>query len=129
MNTLNIVLLLAAITTLCSCIEIPIIDLEETSSEEGKQGLAIKLGKACEEVGFFIVVGHGIDQNILDNTWNITRKFFDLNLEEKVKFELDQVIYPFGYTSLGGEVLSSGKNIDSGYKVKNYADLKEMFSM
>ena len=59
--------------------------------------------------------------------------FFDLPTEEKIKYVFPQNINPFGYTALGGEVLSLGKaaekNIKSEQAFFSAPDLKEMFTI
>lgn len=114
-------------------VEVPIIDIGALrgDSENLKVDVATLILRACEDVGFFIIVNHGIDEQIVQNIWNSTYQFFDLPEHEKTKFIKPQHEYPFGYTKLGGEILSAGKNveIDSDKQALNAPDLKEMFSI
>ena len=41
--------------------------------------------RACEEIGFLIVTAHGVDQSIVDEIDRVSRMFFDLPLEEKLR--------------------------------------------
>lgn len=47
-------------------IAIPIIDISALFQEDivEKRKLAFTIGKACEEIGFFVIVGHGVDQRL-----------------------------------------------------------------
>lgn len=42
--------------------------------------------RACEEIGFLIVIGHGVDQTTVDDIDRVSRAFFDLPVEEKLRF-------------------------------------------
>lgn len=111
---------------------VPIIDIGALSGEDqaAKKAVAEKIGKACEEIGFFVVVNHGIPKEVIDKTWNQTLDFFDLPLEEKKTFvSEDEAKNPYGYSVLGGEQLSKGKDLDNGQESKQMGDLKEMFQM
>jgi isopenicillin N synthase-like dioxygenase len=62
---------------------------------------------ACEETGFLIVTGHGIDPSLVEEIDAVSRIFFDLPLEEKLrlgdgKLKPDRPIYrPVKSESLG----------------------------
>lgn len=91
--------------------------IDPTSSHESQQVVAETIGRACKEVGFLIITGHGIDQATISSAWQAIGDFFDLPSEEKKVFEANQEKYPFGYQAFGTEVLSAGKN-----KEKELAD-------
>ncbi|XAR68928.1 Codeine 3-O-demethylase [Bertholletia excelsa] len=63
--------------------EVPVIDMFLLSS--GQEELN-KLELACREWGFLRVVNHGIAAEVLQNTKNVSAKFFDLPLEDENKF-------------------------------------------
>lgn len=118
-------------------VTIPIIDVSALVSAEStleqRQCVADLIGKACEDIGFFIIVGHQIDQKLIDNIWSATKTFFDLPLEEKMNLSKPQHEYPFGYSKLGGEILSAGKAVEkkgtNNVEEKSLPDLKEMFAI
>ena len=111
-------------------LKIPIIDFSNIDgSFENKQTIGHAIGQACENVGFFIITNHGVDQDIISNIWSSTKEFFDLDIHQKTKLELDQNTYAYGYTSIGGEILSSGKSFETKSEIVNSPDLKEMFSI
>lgn len=116
---------------------IPVIDASRffNGTKDEKRSIAMSIGKACEEVGFFIIrrPDH-IDKSVIDNAWAATSHFFDLDISEKLQYERAQEVYPFGYTRLGGEVLSSGKKAEKNQENLSDSliqppDLKEMFSL
>lgn len=118
---------------------IPIIDvsvlLREDVSREEKLAVADAIGKACAEVGFFVIIGHGIEDSIVQSVWSATKTFFDLQDDQKRCLIFPQAEYPFGYNPLGSEVLSSGKAVEkpntttSSTTNGSAPDIKEMFSI
>jgi len=103
---------------------VPLIDLGPffKAQESQKQQVAQQIGKACREIGFFIITNHGIPKEVIDVAWNAGRTFFDLPIQDKREVLMTDD-YPYGYCSFGSEVLSYSKNIISG------ADLKESFNI
>jgi isopenicillin N synthase-like dioxygenase len=63
--------------------------------------------RACEQVGFFTVVGHGVDRMLIDEVAARSREFFDLPDEAKERFRGPAdtpglpVYRPFGAEKLG----------------------------
>jgi isopenicillin N synthase-like dioxygenase len=58
---------------------IPVVDLRS------EQAVA-SLRSACEEIGFFTVVGHDVSQAAIDEVAAVSRRFFDQTEEAKVRF-------------------------------------------
>jgi isopenicillin N synthase-like dioxygenase len=89
--------------------DIPMIDLGASRSggEEGKILVSGQIDRACREIGFFTVRGHGIDRQIFENAHSASKAFFQLPLADKAKcklstgFTLPQDPYtPYGYSGL-----------------------------
>ncbi|KAJ1422459.1 hypothetical protein B484DRAFT_452358 [Ochromonadaceae sp. CCMP2298] len=116
---------------------VPIIDISSLfgQDQEARLATAQQMGRACKEIGFFVIVGHQVDPAVIDAAWTSTRVFFDSSMEHKQQFIKPQKEYPFGYSGVGGEVLSAGKAAEGlgadGSTVAAAAppDLKEMFSL
>jgi isopenicillin N synthase-like dioxygenase len=75
--------------------------------------------RACEEIGFLVVTGHGIDPALVEEMDAVSRRFFDLPLEEKLRLrnelQPDRPVYrPVKSESLGA---TSGE--------RRHGDLKE----
>jgi isopenicillin N synthase-like dioxygenase len=70
--------------------------------------IAGEVGRACEDVGFLTVVGHGVPDELVDEVARLSREFFDLSDEEKERFRDPAdatglpVYRPLGAESLGG---------------------------
>ncbi|CDP06586.1 unnamed protein product [Coffea canephora] len=66
--------------------EIPTVDLSLLLQQQEQE--LRKLDKACKEWGFFRVVNHGIENQVLQKIKDTARLFLDLPLEEKNKFSM-----------------------------------------
>ncbi len=58
---------------------VPVIDLSGETSQ-----VVDEVGRACREIGFLTVVGHGVPDEIVQSTAEAARTFFDLPDEEKL---------------------------------------------
>ena len=57
--------------------QIPIIDVRAlVAGGAGQDAVAAQLGEACRESGFFYVVGHGVDEKLLQRLYELSRRFF-----------------------------------------------------
>ncbi|MEO6502718.1 MAG: 2-oxoglutarate and iron-dependent oxygenase domain-containing protein [Jatrophihabitantaceae bacterium] len=89
---------------------IPIIDLQGADDPAQEALVADELSRACTEVGFFVVRGHGIDKAIFDDAYDRSRRFFARPVEEKSKYPMqtstargDNDYSPYGYSALLSE--------------------------
>ena len=114
-----------------STANIPIIDMGpfRNGSPEERREIARKIREACEDIGFMVITNTGVDQTVIDDAWNVTTEFFDMPDDVKKPLEMNQDEYPFGYTSIGGEILHAGKASENQTESENLPDLKEMFSI
>ena len=127
-TTLVQALLWLTTTTVATLDEIPIIDL--TTND-----VAPSVAKACREIGFFVVKGHGVNPLVLNRAWEAARKFFDAPDSYKQSFATtNETEYPYGYEQ--SEVLTRGKQLDSDSINKDDsttsppgADMKETFAL
>ena len=89
---------------------IPIIDVSDLIAGRAAQQLvARRLGEACRESGFFYVVGHGVDPSLRARLVDLSRKFFDQDLETKMQIRMALGGRAWrGYFRVGDE-LTSGK--------------------
>ncbi len=96
---------------------VPIIDLAAHSGRSQRNTLATKLGEALSDVGFAVLEGHGIPQQWMDDSFEVSRQFFALPLE--VKLRLETPTRMTGYTPFKTEVARGAKE----------GDLKEIFDV
>jgi isopenicillin N synthase-like dioxygenase len=89
---------------------IPVIDVGELiAGTEGRREVAVRLGEACRESGFFYVVGHGVDEVLQQRLRDLSRQFFarDVDAKMQVRMALGGRAWR-GYFRVGDE-LTSGK--------------------
>ncbi|KAI4311639.1 hypothetical protein MLD38_036519 [Melastoma candidum] len=89
-------------------LHLPVIDL----SSPDRLATARAIRQACEEVGFFYVVNHGVEEELIGRAFEESRKFFALPSDEKMKLLRKEFR---GYTPLYAENLDplSGAGGDS----------------
>jgi isopenicillin N synthase-like dioxygenase len=88
--------------------DIPVIDLAPSrEGAEGERAVARAIDRACREIGFFVIVGHGIERSVFTDVNAALARFFGLPLVEKQRFRLatgatqaaDEYT-PYGYSGL-----------------------------
>ena len=78
---------------------IPVINLSHSGSADS-------IARACEEIGFFGVTGHGVNESVLRASWRTARDLFDLPLDARMRVAMPYAGYPYGYSPLSGETLA-----------------------
>jgi len=100
-------------------VQIPTIDLSGDADR-----VATTVASACSDVGFFQIVGHGVDPSIVGAAWTAARDFFDLPLTDRLQVARPTERDAYGYVPLQVETLnrSLGETAD-------LADLKETYNV
>ena len=64
---------------------VPIVDIAPFTAGRtaGRTGVVGGVRDACEDIGFFVIVGHGISEALVARIYDASRAFFDLPAEEK----------------------------------------------
>jgi isopenicillin N synthase-like dioxygenase len=75
-------------------------------TSEGKRRVATELDHACREVGFYIIVGHGVDGRLIEEIESVSRQFFDLPMDEKMKVHIGNTPGAVGYAAMGDIALA-----------------------
>ncbi|KAL3646341.1 hypothetical protein CASFOL_011521 [Castilleja foliolosa] len=92
---------------------IPLIDISQLvekwdnpnmAQDKGVAEVVRQLDQACREAGFFYVEGHGIPCNLIKEIRNISRHFFHLPYEEKLKVKLSSATGYRGYQRVGENI-------------------------
>jgi isopenicillin N synthase-like dioxygenase len=78
---------------------LPVIDLAELATAEGRA----RLRDITHEVGFFYLVGHGIDEHLISQVQAAARAFFALPEADKLSVAMINSPHFRGYNRLGGE--------------------------
>ncbi len=69
--------------------ELPVLDLTPLLIGGDLEPLARELRHACETIGFFYVSHHGVPQQVVDNVFEATRRFFALPESARAAIKLD----------------------------------------
>lgn len=65
---------------------IPTIDLAEIDSPslDTRKKIAKNIYDACSQVGFFYIENHGVSQDVITETLDLLKRFFALDLDNKM---------------------------------------------
>ncbi|CAN5176325.1 oxidoreductase [soil metagenome] len=101
--------------------DLPLIDIAAITSTDAdaRRALAGRIGAACREVGFFVINGHGVPRDWIDQTFAASARLFALPAEAKRAMAIDKLGHNRGYVGLGVEALDE----------KTAADHKEAFNL
>jgi isopenicillin N synthase-like dioxygenase len=105
--------------------EVPIIDISGAPDPARRTALAKDMVKVAQDVGFMYVVGHGIDQKLVDDVFGMSKTFFALPDEEKRRIHLTKSKAYRGYLGLrekGNDPTFQGNNLEAFHCAEEIAD-------
>ncbi|MCB8945677.1 MAG: isopenicillin N synthase family oxygenase [Ardenticatenaceae bacterium] len=100
--------------------EIPVIDLTPYFDGSGKTAVAQQINRACLDIGFFTIRGHGIPLAVVQRANDAARAFFDLPLAAK-----QAAMAPGGMGYIGPE----GEHLAASLDDKKMLDVKESLNL
>ncbi len=114
---------------------IPSVNLADFLSDdpERKQKFVKEIGQAYEEIGFVALKNHFLSDELVEELYKEVKAFFDLPLEVKKKYEIEELAGQRGYTSFGKEHAKGKKEGDLkefwhfGQEPSKDADLTEEY--
>src|SRR5450631_3867032 len=104
---------------------VPVIDIAPFSSggNAGKRAVAEEMRRACEEIGFFTIVGHGVPEALIEETRQLALEFFTRPMPAKREIERPPSKISRGYSWVGDRGLSYSLGAATP------PDLQESFAM
>lgn len=104
---------------------VPVIDISTfiNGGPEDKRRVADEIRRACEEIGFFMISGHGVPEADFDEARRLAFEFFALPMEQKRRIERPASKISRGYTWVGDRGLAYSLGD------KTAPDLQESFGM
>ncbi len=102
---------------------VPVVDVgplvDGRAGDGGDDGAASAAGRAidaaCRDVGFFSIVGHGVDPGLLERLDRHAREFFALPEAEKAQVAMPRAGVAWrGWFPLGGELTSGAPDLKEG---------------
>ena len=86
---------------------VPVIDISPWRGGDvaARRALAAEVDRTCREIGFMVISGHGVDPDLITAVESVSRTFFDLPLEEKMRIVRPAPDVTRGYMPMKAEVL------------------------
>jgi len=71
---------------------IPVIDFAPAfrADPAGLDAAAAQVRRACEQIGFFYMTGHGVAQAVIDAAFEASREFHAMPIEDKMRLKLNE---------------------------------------
>src|SRR5215470_5449584 len=88
---------------------IPLLDVGPYLADEpgARSALARAIETTCRDTGFLVIVNHGIDQRLIDNTFAAAAAFFDRPEEWKPSMKVGDL--NIGYLPYGAQIVRTSK--------------------
>ncbi|MEW2500575.1 2-oxoglutarate and iron-dependent oxygenase domain-containing protein [Amycolatopsis sp. NPDC047767] len=96
-------------------LDVPVIDMNPflTGDAEARAKVAKKVDRACRDIGFLVINGHGVDPALIERTREISRQFFDLPAERKLSVAKPQPGVLRGYLGVAGESIGRSRDLNA----------------
>ena len=99
---------------------VPLIDLAPASGGARRQ-VADAIDRACRDIGFFAITGHGVPATLVTRLRRVGHAFFERPMADKLAYRHPVTGTNRGYHPIGGETLSKANDATAP------PDLKEFF--
>ena len=102
---------------------VPVIDLTPArlGGNTERRGVAAAIDRACRDIGFFAITGHGVAELLVERLRRVAHEFFERRMDEKLAYRHPVAGTNRGYHPVGGETLSRANDAAAP------PDLKEFF--
>lgn len=87
--------------------QVPVVSMRQPLSEFSRA-----FGASFERFGFAMVTDHGLDQKLVDRSWEQTHAFFALSEDEKCEYVMQGRAGARGYTPFGTEIAKDAQHVD-----------------
>src|SRR5262245_30831570 len=103
--------------------DVPLIDISPFfgGAMADKRAVAMAVGRACEEIGFLTLAGHGVPLELIRNVNAAAARFFELPMADKMRFK--------GQTPGMGYLPPEGENLAASLDMKAAHNLKESLNL
>jgi len=93
-------------------LNVPVIDIAPflRGAPADKARVAEQVGRACRDIGFLVIQGHGVDPVLSERMRAVSRAFFDLPLAEKARVARPAKDVARGYIALDEESLARSRD-------------------
>ncbi|MEH2213290.1 isopenicillin N synthase family dioxygenase [Nostoc sp.] len=97
--------------------EVPVIDISPLVSQTSNYSdvIADQIRQACQNYGFFYIVGHGVDEQLQKQLEHLSQQFFAQDVETKLKIRMALGGKAWrGYFPVGNELTSGRPDLKEG---------------
>lgn len=103
-------------------LNVPVIDLSpiDRAGDPSTLHVSRAIDEACRESGFFLIVGHGFPQSIIDDWFAVSREFFEGPYEQKALCTPDVDSLHNGYHCMGASTLAQGEDAETPPDLREY---------
>ncbi len=93
-------------------LDVPVIDIApfRLGGAADKAAVAAAVDRACRDIGFLVIAGHGVDAALIERTRTVARDFFALPLAEKQRVARPAPHVTRGYIGLHDESLARSRD-------------------
>jgi isopenicillin N synthase-like dioxygenase len=93
-------------------LDVPVIDIAPFLQGDAadKAAVAEQVGRACRDIGFLVIQGHGVSPALRQRMGEVSRAFFDLPLVEKMRVARPARDVARGYIGLDEESLARSRD-------------------
>ena len=93
-------------------LDVPVIDIAPflRGAPADKAIVAAQVGRACRDIGFLVIQGHGVSPGLSERMRAVSREFFDLPLAEKARVARPANDVARGYIALDEESLARSRD-------------------
>ncbi|MER7922308.1 2-oxoglutarate and iron-dependent oxygenase domain-containing protein [Streptomyces sp. NPDC096057] len=104
---------------------VPVVDMSKLrgGSDAELRELVAQIDKICREIGFFQVVGHGVDEGLIQRMYDLSRAFFDQPTEVKKSVAQPNPQTIRGYCAVGEQSFAYSDGLETP------TDLHEKFDV
>jgi isopenicillin N synthase-like dioxygenase len=96
-------------------LDVPVIDIGpfRHGDLKARQAVAVQVGRAINDIGFFVITGHGVDPKLVAEVQRVSNAFFDLPENEKREVLKPAPDVTRGYIPLEAESVGRSQGVDT----------------
>lgn len=93
--------------------EVPVLDITPLRCGDvaARRRLAGEIDRACRDIGFLVISGHSVSEDLLAEVTAVSRAFFALETEEKLRIARPAPDIARGYIGLGAESVARSQGV------------------
>ena len=94
-------------------LQVPVLDITPLRGGDvaARRRLAVEIDRACRNIGFLVISGHGVSETMLAEVASVSRAFFSLDESEKQRVARPAADIARGYIGLGAESVARSQGV------------------